>query len=329
MTTPTAAPGPGVHTGSFGGYPFPAEVVARIINLLISGAVFAPSLTRQGTVRSTVAWPTAKPTGWAWLEELQPFPTIDVDDDAYVVAVAKLGGIVDLSNEGFTDASINMSAQLGDLLRDSLSRDLDIGLLTGGGPPAPVGVVGVAPEVEAADLHAAVTTARGQIGDQGGTANTLAALPSVLAAADAQRSEGDTGVLVYPNGFAASLGLRAVGVPGITAPLVYDATRCFFGGPRRRHGGRQPRLALRPGRLLDPRQGPDRRRDPRRAQGHPQAEGDPGRVGHPHRQGVTAGPPWLAWAPPLDPPTAGGLPSARPRPSPRPAGLTTRTWPPS
>ena len=69
---------------------------SRIINLLISGAVFAPSLTRQGTVRSSVAWPTAKPTGWAWLEELQPFPVIDVADDAYVVAVAKLGGIVDL-----------------------------------------------------------------------------------------------------------------------------------------------------------------------------------------------------------------------------------------
>jgi hypothetical protein len=228
MTTPTAAPGPGVHTGSFGGYPFPPDVVALIINLLISGAVFAPSLTRQGTVRSSIAWPRARPTGWAWLEELQPFPVIDVDDDAYVVAVAKIGGIVDLSNEGFTDSSINMSAQLGDLLRDSLSRDLDIGLLTGGGPPAPIGVVGVAPEVQAADLHQAVTIARGQIGDQGGTANTLAALPSVLAAADAQRSEGDTGILTYPNGFAASLGLRAVGVPGITAPLVYDATRCFL-----------------------------------------------------------------------------------------------------
>ena len=61
MTTPTAAPGPGVHTGSFGGYPFPADVVALIINLLISGAVFAPSLTRQGTVRSSIAWPT-RPT---------------------------------------------------------------------------------------------------------------------------------------------------------------------------------------------------------------------------------------------------------------------------
>jgi hypothetical protein len=228
MTTPTAAPGPGVHTGSFGGYPFPPHVIAQIIDLLISGAVFAPSMTRQGTQRSSVAWPTAKPTGWAWLDELQPFPVIDVADDAYVVAVAKIGGIVDLSNEGFSDSSINMSAQLGDLLRDSLSRDLDIGLLTGGGPPAPVGVVGVAPEVEAADLHAAVTVARGQIGDAGGTANTLAALPSVLAAADAQRSEGDTGVLVYPNGFAASLGLRPVGVPGLTAPLVYDATRCFL-----------------------------------------------------------------------------------------------------
>ena len=227
MTTPHA-PGQGVHTGSFGGYPFPPDVVAAILNLLISGAVFAPSLARQGTGRSSVAWPTAKPTGWAWLEELQPFPVIDVADDAYVVAVAKIGGIVDLSNEGFSDSSINMSAQLGDVLRDSLSRDLDMGLLSGGGPPAPVGVVGVAPEVAAADLHAAVTVARGQIGDAGGVANTLAALPSVLADADAQRSEGDTGVLVYPNGFAASLGLRAVGVPGIPAPLVYDATRCFL-----------------------------------------------------------------------------------------------------
>ena len=93
-----SAPGSGVHTGSFQGYPFPPDVVARIINLLVGGAPFGDSLTRQPTNRSSVAWPTAKPTGFAWLDELQPFPTVGLGDDAYVVAVAKIGGIVDVSN---------------------------------------------------------------------------------------------------------------------------------------------------------------------------------------------------------------------------------------
>jgi HK97 family phage major capsid protein len=226
MTTPTAAPGQGVHTGSFGGYPFPADVVDQVMNLLLGGAPFGDSLTRQPTGRSSIAWPTAKPTGFAWLEELSPFPTIGLDDDAYVVAVAKIGGIVDVSNESVSDTAINLTAGLATVLQDSLSRDLDLGLLNGGGPPEPVGVIGVAPEVTGTDLLAAVALARGQIADAGGSPSTIALSGTALANADTERDAN--GQLVYPNGFAAAAGLTAVVVPGLATPLVYAADRCYL-----------------------------------------------------------------------------------------------------
>jgi capsid protein len=221
MTTP-----PGLTTGSFAGVPFPPDVQAQIINLLIGGSPFANSLTRQPTVRSSIAWPTAKPTGFAWLDELQPFPVVDMADDAYVVAVAKIGGIVDLSNESVTDSAINLSNSLALVLRDSLSRDLDLGLLNGSGPPEPVGVIGTAPSATGANLLAQVTAAKGSIGDAGGTPDTLAISATALAAEDAKLST--QGELVYDNGFAAAVGLTAVVVPALATPLVYDASRCYL-----------------------------------------------------------------------------------------------------
>jgi HK97 family phage major capsid protein len=226
MTTPAAAPGAGVHTGSFQGYPFPPDVQAEIINLLVGGAPFSSSLTRQPTIRSSVAWPTAKPTGYAWLDELQPFPTVGLDDDAYVCAVCKIGGIVDVSNESVTDNSVNLTNNLSLVLRDSLSRDLDLGILNGGGPPAPVGVIGVAPEANGADLLAAAATARGSIADAGGTASHFAISGANLAAADTAKDSN--GQLVYPAGFAAAIGLTAVTVPELATTLVFDASRCYL-----------------------------------------------------------------------------------------------------
>jgi HK97 family phage major capsid protein len=220
------APGSGVHTGSFQGYPFPPDVVDQIINLLIGGAPFADSLRRQPTGRSSIAFPTAKPTNWAWLDELQPFPTVALDDDAYVVAVAKIGGIVDMSNESVSDSSINLSNNLATVLHDSLSRDLDLGLLNGSGPPEPVGVLGIAPAVSGTDLLAAVAAARGQIADAGGTPDTLAIGGAALA--DADTSRDSNGQLVFPAGFAAAAGLAPVVVPELADPLVYDAQRCFL-----------------------------------------------------------------------------------------------------
>ena len=221
MTTPA-----GITTGGFAGYPFPPQVQAQVINLLISGAPFAASLTRQPTTRSSIAWPTAKPTGFAWLDELSPFPVVDVGDDAYVVAIAKIGGIVDLSNEAVSDNSINLSASVGTVLQDSLSRDLDLGLLNGSGPPEPVGVVGVAPAALGADLLAQVTAAKGSIGDAGGTPTALAISATALAAEDART--GTTGDLIYDSGFAAAMGLVPVVVPALAEPLVYDQSRCYL-----------------------------------------------------------------------------------------------------
>ena len=223
MTTPTQR---AVTTGSFAGVPFPADVQARIINLLIDSAPLAASLTRQPTNRSTVAWPTASPSNAAWLGELQPFPEANLGDDAYVVGVAKLGQVLDLSNESWSDSQINLTSELATLLRDSLSRDLDLGLLNGSGPPEPVGIIGVAAEAAGADLLEAVTVGRGQIGDQGGSPDTLAWSATGLAQADASRD--DNGQLVYPGGFAAALGLTAVVVPQLATPLLYDKSRCFL-----------------------------------------------------------------------------------------------------
>ena len=84
---------------------------------------------------------------------------MSLNDRAEVVAVAKLAGLLDVSNEMISDAAINLTAQFTTLLRDSLSRQLDDGLLFGGGPPAPKGVVATAAEAAGADLLEAVLTA--------------------------------------------------------------------------------------------------------------------------------------------------------------------------
>lgn len=112
------------------------------------------------------------------------------------------------------------------MLRDSLSRQLDDGLLNGSGPPEPQGVIAAAAEVGGADFLEAVLTARGSIADAGGTATTLAASGAMLAAADNTRD--DSGALLFPNGFAAVAGLTPVTVPDLSPPLVYDRTRLYL-----------------------------------------------------------------------------------------------------
>ena len=220
MTTPAPnlpAP-PAVNTGDFHGTLVPPDVQARIINLLVDSAPFAASLAQVRTSSSTVAFPVAAPSGAAWINELDLIPLMSLNDDAVVVAVAKLAGLLDVSNEMMSDPTINVTANFTTLLRDSLSAQLDDGLLNGSGPPEPTGVIAAAPQVSGTDLLDAVLNARGAIADAGGTATTLAA-------ADGTRD--DTGALLYPGGFAAVTGLTPVTVPGLATPLVYDRTRVF------------------------------------------------------------------------------------------------------
>lgn len=217
---------PAVGSGGFQGVLVPPDVQQRIINTLIEQAAFANSITRLPTTSGSVAFPIAGPTGAAWIAELARIPLMSLNDRAEVVAVAKLAGLLDVSNEMISDAAINITTQFVTLLRDSLSRQLDEGLLHGGGPPEPKGVVDAAAEAAGTDLLEAVLTARGSIADAGGTATTLAASGAVLAAADGARTQ--TGELMFPNGFAAVTGLTPVTVPDLDPPLVYDRTRMYL-----------------------------------------------------------------------------------------------------
>jgi hypothetical protein len=75
------------------------------------------------------------------------------------------------------------------------------------------------------DLLAQVTAAKGSIGDAGGTPTTLAINATALAVEDAKQG---TAGLMYPNGFAAAMGLTPVVVPALSTALVYDKSRCYL-----------------------------------------------------------------------------------------------------
>jgi HK97 family phage major capsid protein len=214
-----------VTDSSFDGVLVPQQISASILNLLVDGAPFAASLTRTPTNTRAVTWPVASPTGWAWLPELGPFPEIGVGDESVMVTVCKIGGVVKISNEAIRDSLFNISTSLATVLSDSMSRDLDLGLLEGAGDPEPDGVIPNAPEVTGPDLLGAVSIAMGEIGDAGGLANTLAIGGAQLAA---ENSKVGANGMFYPAGFAAVVGLKPVVVPALETALVYDSTRCYF-----------------------------------------------------------------------------------------------------
>ena len=219
MTTP-------VTTGSWQGVLHPPDVAA-LVNMLVGGAPFAASLTRYPTTRAEVAFPTASPDRPAWVGEAGTIPTVGLNDDADIVGIKKLAEIVKVSNESVTDTSVNLTAQVAALLKDSSGPELDRGLLYGSQPTEPAGVVPNVTAVDATDLSGAVTKAIGLIGNAGGTATHIAAKPSLFAAQRNVKAAGGGGFL-YPLGFGAQFGLLEVGVPELADCLVYDATRVYL-----------------------------------------------------------------------------------------------------
>jgi len=154
-----------------------------------------------------------------------PIPVVGLGDDAVIVGTAKLAAIVLVSNESVSDASVNLTNELAELIRDSASAELDRGILYGGGAPEPAGVVAAALPAAGADLGAAITAAIGSIGDMGGVASHLCALPSVLASARNTRERDGSNLLAYPNGIGAAYGLTEVGVPELQADDVLVVAR--------------------------------------------------------------------------------------------------------
>jgi HK97 family phage major capsid protein len=225
MTTP--AP-PGLTRSGFAGTLTPAQV-HQVLNDLITGAPFAASLTRATTATGTLSFPVVGPTGFAWLRELEQVPSVVLNDRAVIVTVCKIIGALPVSSEMRSDASVNITTWISDALRDSLSRDLDLGILRGSGVPEPDGVIDQAEEVSGPTLIDAVGAGIAAIGEKGGTANTVALSPTAYAAELTSR-DGE-GRLMHPNGLPDLLGLRIVQVADLDQPLLYDGGdrgRCFL-----------------------------------------------------------------------------------------------------
>lgn len=222
--TGTAQPAPGFPPNGI----TPPEVIAEIINALLGGAPFANSLTRRPTSANSTTWPVVSPQGMDWVHEGQPLPTVNLGDTSYNVVPKKLAGVYGLSNELLDDSTISAFALLGDAVRDASGPVLDDGLLHGDGDPGPIGVVGLAPASAGASLRAAAIQATADIGNDGGTANVLAANPDVIAAESAR--EDLQGRPIYENGFTSLGNLTVVTVPKLAAgeTLVYDATRLML-----------------------------------------------------------------------------------------------------
>jgi HK97 family phage major capsid protein len=220
-------PAPPVTTGSFRSV-FHPDQIAQILNLLVGGSPYSNVCSRYPTSRHAVAFPTAKPDRPAWIPEMGSIPIVGLGDDAAIVATCKLASIVLMSNESYADSSVNLTSEFANLMRDSASAALDEGVLYGAGDPEPAGVVAAALPASGADLGAAITAGIGSIGDMGGSASHLCALPSVLAGARDTRDSN--GQLVFPNGIGSTYGLAEVGVPQLKAAdiLVMDKTRVWL-----------------------------------------------------------------------------------------------------
>ena len=105
-------------------------------------------------------------------------PSLVLNDKALIVAVCKVAGLLPLSSEMRADAAVNITTWVTGALADSLSRDLDLGLLRGTGSPQPDGIIAQADEVSGPTLIAAAGAAIAAIGEAGGQANTVALSPT-------------------------------------------------------------------------------------------------------------------------------------------------------
>jgi HK97 family phage major capsid protein len=221
-----------ITTASFDAALFQSEVAGFIVNELVAGAPFTNRLTPLVTDRNGVVIGRAAPTGFGWVAEGQTLPTVDLGDSSDVIAVKKLAGIFDLSNESLSDTTMPVADMLGQVVRDSMAHDLDAGLLYGAGGLEPTGVVARAEDaVAGVSLRQGVVNAWAELVDAGAPADRVVAFGSAATLAEELGRETDEGRPVHPDGMVPVLG---PGVPLVAVPalepgivLVVDTSHVF------------------------------------------------------------------------------------------------------
>ena len=147
---------------------WPIELAALMLSKLLTGSPFANSLTAAPTSSGVMVWPLVSPEGAAWLAEAQRFPSANLNDEVYEVAVCKLGTLISLSNESVDDTAYPLSQNVGRAIADSCGPIVDNAFLYGEGGLAPKGVWDAAPAAdEAPDFRAAAIIAWGELANAG------------------------------------------------------------------------------------------------------------------------------------------------------------------
>ena len=132
-------PGNRTDRTDFGGELWQPEVVAYMLNTLLSGSPFANALSRYPTGRGAVAFPTAAPEAGDWVAEGAPIPKKQLSPDVDVVATCALKSLHSVTNESLDDTSFPLAQEIGRLLREADGPK--IGFWSAGGRYEPDGVV--------------------------------------------------------------------------------------------------------------------------------------------------------------------------------------------
>ena len=215
---------------SWNGQPFPHEVVGEILNLGLAGAPIFDTFTRRTTSRGTVAFPVGDPSGFDWVAELGEIPSVDPGDDTAVAAVAKLAGMILLSNESIGDSELNLTDEVGRLIRESMASKADTDLVYGvtpAAPEAPAGFFGDLTAVSEASLRASVVAAAADILAAGGTPTTVLLSPALWAAEMTRRESTPTAVGALFDDLGLGLDVRVAATLEATDGMVIDKAGCF------------------------------------------------------------------------------------------------------
>lgn len=216
-------------TSSFDGFVCRDELSTFVANAAVTGAPFARSITPLPTERGSVAFPTAAPDGFDWVAENGTIPAVDLNDGADVVAVAKLAGLLTMSNEFLSDGELPMSDLLAKAVADAMGPKLDRGLLFGAGAPAPVGILAAAPTtLPFGDFRAGVIAAWGELVDEGADPEQIVAYASgATVAGELARVSDVEGVPIHADGAIPLIGpgIRMIAVPSLSSGEIFVADR--------------------------------------------------------------------------------------------------------
>jgi HK97 family phage major capsid protein len=174
-----------VSHSSYGGVPFPPDVLNQVWVTILTGSPFANAIAPLPTSSGSVAFPTAAPTGAAWTSEGAALPPVTLGDAALISTPRKLAALLSLSNESIEDPVIPIGDLTGQAIRDAMSAQMDNGLIYGTGtPPQPDGILAHATAAAShPDFRQAVIGAWGEIVSAGAPADQVVAFanPTILA----------------------------------------------------------------------------------------------------------------------------------------------------